>query len=98
VLLTDDYAYTYNLSVKRGAYIAPGAAGQPSIVPNSPADKAGIKEKDIITAINGINVDETNSLVSILGRYQVGDKVTLTIMREGKTEKIDVTLEAVPAS
>ena len=96
VSLTDDYAYTYNLSVKRGAYIAPGLAGQSSIISGSPAEKAGLKEKDIITAINGINIDENNSLVSILGRSQVGDKVNLTVNRGGKELKITTTLEAAP--
>lgn len=97
VLLNDDYAYTYNLDVKRGAYIAPGQ-DQASIVENSPASKAGLKEKDIISAINDTKIDENNSLVSILGRFQPGDKVTLTIIRDGKEQKITATLEAAPQS
>ncbi len=98
VLLTDDYAYTYNLDVKRGAYIAPSANGDPSVLPNSPAEKAGLQEKDIITEINGTKIDETNSLVSLLGRFTVGTKVNLTVNRDGKDQKIDVTLEAAPQS
>jgi serine protease Do len=96
VTLTDDYAYTYNLDVKRGAYIAPGTSGQPAIIADSPAEKAGLQEKDIITAINGTKIDENNSLVSLLGRFTVGTKVTLTVNRDGKDQKIDVTLEAAP--
>ncbi|CAN5376765.1 N/A [soil metagenome] len=96
VLLTDDYAYTYNLNVKRGAYIAPGADGQSSVIPGSPAEKAGLKEKDIITAINGTKVDENNSLISIFGRSAVGDKVKLSVNRDGKEIKIEATLEAAP--
>lgn len=96
VLLTDDYAYTFNLDVKRGAYIAPGSSAEPSILPGSPAAKVGLQEKDIITAVNGTKIDETNSLVSVLGRFRVGAKVTLTVNREGKDQKIDVTLEAAP--
>lgn len=94
VSLTDDYAYYYNLDVKRGAYIAPSSNGRSSIISGSPADKAGLKEKDIITSINDQSIDENNSLVSVLGRYQVGDKVTLTVHRAGQDLKIDVTLAA----
>ncbi len=96
VSLTDDYAYQYNLSVKRGAYLAPSNSGQGSVISNSPADKAGLKEKDIITKIDSIVIDENNSLTSILGRRSVGDKVKLTIIRDGKGQTLDATLEAAP--
>jgi len=97
VSLTDDYAYTYNLTTKRGAYIAPSADGSASIVVGSPAAKAGLKEKDIITAVDGTKIDETHSLTSLLGQHGVGDSVTLTIIRDGKEQKIKVTLEAAPS-
>lgn len=93
VSLNDDYAYQYNLSVKRGAYIAPSTSGS-SIIAGSPAEKAGLKEKDVITKIDGTNVDENNSLVSLLGRKAVGDQVELTVLRDGKEQSIKVTLEA----
>lgn len=96
VNLTDDYAYQYNLKVKRGAYIVPGTDGQSSIISGSPADKAGLKEKDIITSINDTRIDENNSLVSVLGRFTVGTKVTITVNRDGKEIKIAATLEAAP--
>lgn len=98
VSLTDDAAYYYNLSVKRGAYIAPNRNGQESVINDSPAAKAGLREKDIITKINDISIDEKNSLVSVLGRYGVDDKVTLTIIRDGKEQQVVVTLEATPES
>lgn len=97
ILLTDDYAYTYNLDTKRGAYIAPGSEGA-SVVDGSPAAKAGVKEKDIITAIDGVKIDENNSLVSVLGKHAVGDTVKLTIIRDGKEISVNVKLEATPDS
>jgi len=98
VTLNDDYAYLYNLDTKRGAYIAPSERGQASILKGSPAEKAGLKEKDIIVKVNDQTIDEKNSLVSVLGRYPAGEKVTLTIIRGGQEQKIDVTLEAAPES
>ena len=94
VTLTDDYAYQFNLNVKRGAYIAPSQNGQPSIIADSPAAKAGLKEKDVITKVDGTSIDETHSLVSLVSRKAVGEDVKLTIVRDGKEQTITVKLEA----
>jgi S1-C subfamily serine protease len=96
VLLTDDYAYQFNLSTKRGAYIPPAGESGPSIVSGSPADKAGLKEKDIITKINGTAIDQSHSLISLLGQHQPGDKIELTIIRGGKTLEVAVKLGIAP--
>lgn len=95
VTLTDDYAYQYNLNVKRGAYIAPSRSGS-AIIAGSPADKAGLKEKDIITKIDGQAIDENNSLISLIGKKSVGDSVSLSVVREGKEQTIKAILEAAP--
>lgn len=96
VSLTDDTAYFYNLETKRGAYVAPTQNGQASIISGSPAERAGLKEKDIITKINNVSIDEKNSLVSVLGRFAVGDTVKLTVIRDGKEITLDIKLEAAP--
>ena len=93
VTLTDDYAAQLNLSTKRGAYITSGTTGG-AIVAGGPADKAGIKEKDIITKVNGTVIDENNSLTSLVGRHAVGDEVSLTIIRDGKEQTIKLKLES----
>lgn len=95
VSLTDDIATQLGVSTKRGAYITSGN-GQPAIVSGSPADKAGLKEKDIITKVNGTPVDENHSLTSLLGTHSVGDTVSLTIVRDGKEQTVNVKLEAAP--
>lgn len=98
VTLNDEYAYQFNLDTKRGAYIAPSQGGQASIVSGSPAEKAGLKEKDIIIKVNDQDINEQNSLISVLGRSSVGDSVKLTVIRDGKTITLDAKLEAAPTN
>jgi S1-C subfamily serine protease len=97
--LTADVASQYGLSVNRGAYIAPAAdPSQPSVVAGGPADNAGLKEGDIITQVNGTNIDETHSLTALLDQHNPGDKLDLTILRGSKTAHITVTLGTAPSS
>lgn len=96
VSLTDDLAFQYNLEVKRGAYIVPSDGAEPSVLPGSPAEKAGVREKDVITKINDTAIDDKTSLTATLGKYKVGNKVKLQIWREGKFLTIQVTLEPIP--
>lgn len=96
ITLTDDVAFDLGIDTKRGAFIVEGQRGQPSILEDSPAQKAGLREKDIIIKINGENVDERNSLTSLIGKHQVGEEVTLTIVRDGQEQEIKATLEASP--
>jgi S1-C subfamily serine protease len=67
-----------------------------AVLPGSPADKAGLRENDIITAIDGQVLDAEHSLVSVVQRKAVGATVTLTILRQGETLEVPVTLEAMP--
>lgn len=96
ISLTDDVAYYYNLDTKRGAYIAPNQDGRASVISGSPAEKAGLREKDIIVSINDVAIDERNSLVSVLGRFSVGDTVKLKVVRDGREMFVDVRLEPTP--
>lgn len=99
VPLTDDLAKQYDLSVTRGAYIPKSSdLGQTTIIDGGPAQKAGLEEGDVITKVEGTAINETTSLTSLLGKHKVGDSVTLTIVRDGKTITKDVTLGAAPTS
>lgn len=60
----------------------------------SAADKAGLKEGDVITMIDGKPVKGSLSLVGFVRQYAVGDTVELTVVRDGKEQKIPVTLQA----
>jgi len=96
VSITDSFAFEENLPVNRGAYVLPGEEGRSSVIPNSPADKAGLRERDIITEIDGTKIDEDHSLISLLSRKNVGDEVALKVLRDGNELTITVTLEANP--
>lgn len=99
VPLTDALAKEFDLSVKRGAYIPKSEDyGQDTIVDDSPADKAGLQEGDVITQVDGEAIDESTSLSSLLGRHVPGDKVKLTINRDGKSQTIEVTLGTAPSA
>ena len=72
--ITDEVQEAQNLPVNSGAYIA-------SIEQGGPADKAGIKPRDIITKIDGKAIDSKNTLDTIINTYKVGDTVSLTVQR-----------------
>ena len=96
VMLNEDLAFEVGVEQTTGAYLAPGRSGQPTILPDGPADKAGLQERDIITEVGGIPVDESNSLTSLIARNRVGETVTLTIVRDNEEQEIDIELEAMP--
>lgn len=89
--ITPDVATAYNLPVSSGAYIYSSEKYSP-IVTDSPAAKANLKEKDIITAVNGVKIGNSRSLSSLLGEYRPGDTIQLTILRDGKEQAVKVTL------
>ena len=97
--LTADIAKEYDLNVQKGAFVAPSSdASSPSVIADSPADKAGVKERDIIATIDDTDIDQTHSLTSILSQHQPGDKVTLTVLRDGKTLHLKATVGTVPTA
>jgi serine protease Do len=65
--------------------------------PNSPAEKAGIKAGDVITAINGASVKDARDLARRIGMTAPGTSVKLDIMRDGKSQTLSMTLGEMPA-
>lgn len=74
-------------SLKSGIYVA-------SVTKNSAASAAGMKSGDIITKVDGTSVSDVVSLHEILYKHKIGDKVTVTVNRNGKTVNLDVTLKS----
>jgi len=96
VSLDPQLAKEHNLSVSEGALID-GTDGQPAIVPNGPADKAGLKPGDVITKVNDTTIDAEHPLDAVLSQFAPGDTVTLDVLRAGAHESIQVTLQTRPA-
>ena len=74
-------------SLKKGLYVA-------SVTSGSAAASAGIKKGDVITAADGKTVNDVATLHSILYSHNVGDKVKITVNRNGKAMTFTVTLQA----
>jgi serine protease Do len=93
--ITKDIASAYDLSVRDGIYVYSGSPKIRSVKSGGPADNAGIKEKDIITYIDGIKIDAKHSFVSIIQKYKPGDEVEVTFLRGSSELKVKVKLAEV---
>lgn len=91
--ITPEVAKENNLPVSAGAYLY-NTSKYSSVIKDSPADKAGLKDKDIITAVNDAKIGIAGSLSTLIGEYKPGDTIQLTVIREGKEIGIKVTLGA----
>ncbi|HET8524847.1 MAG TPA: trypsin-like peptidase domain-containing protein [Thermomicrobiales bacterium] len=87
--INEQLASQYNLPVDYGVYVV-------SVVSGSPADNAGVKQGDIILAINGTKIDAAHSLTELLYKYEPGDTVTLKIQRGNNTQDVQITLGKRP--
>ena len=91
-----------NLSVDTGALIGPGTdpatgASLPAITPGSPADTAGLKDGDIVVAIEDQAIDTEHPLDAVLAGYGPGQSIDVHILRDGKALVVKVTLGTRPA-
>ena len=94
VPITSEVAKKYDLPVKQGAYIYNSSSRASAIVAGGPADKAGLKDGDIVTKVGNTEVGKAGSISTLIGEYKVGDTVEVTYIRDNKTYTTNVTLEA----
>ena len=83
--ITPEIARRYNLPVEYGVFLTDVIAG-------GPADEAGLEINDIIVAINGITLDDSQPYTNILFEYKPGDVITLTVYHDGENLTIPITL------
>ncbi|TKJ29120.1 hypothetical protein CEE39_09425 [bacterium (candidate division B38) B3_B38] len=83
--ISEDVLEAYGLKDRRGVLIT-------NVVEKSPADKAGLREGDVITEFDGKPVDDTDDLTRFVRRCEPGSEVQVKIMRQGKAQTIKVTI------
>ncbi|PID33368.1 hypothetical protein CR969_01090 [Candidatus Saccharibacteria bacterium] len=89
--ITPDIRAKYKLSIKDGALIRDGDK-KGSVVPGGPADRAGLRDGDIIIEVNGRKVGENGSLGSIVSEYVPGEKLEMVVLRGGSKKQLVLRL------
>jgi len=92
ILINETVQTDNKLPVGYGAWVQKGSGGEPAVSSGSVAEKAGIKEGDIILEFNGEKITTDNALAKLIMKYNPGDKVTLKILRDGKEQVVELTL------
>jgi len=83
--VTADKAKELKLSAERGVVLG-------KIVPDSPAAKAGLKENDVVTEINGQRVEGAAQFRRMIREIPAGRSIQLTVWREGRSQRVSATL------
>jgi serine protease Do len=98
-LVTAELKKQNNLSVDYGALVVRGSGrNEPAIIPDSPADRAGIVENDIILEIAGKQINQNESLAHIIQNYNPGDEITITFLHNDEEKTATVKLDELPTS
>lgn len=93
VLLSKEMAKANKLPVENGALVVRELLGEPPVLKGSAAEKAGIKEFDIIIECNGQKITVKNPLANILQKCKIGQEVSLKALRDGQELILKATLE-----
>lgn len=83
--VTSEIARSMGLSAVRGALVSDVQSG-------SPAEKAGLRRGDVITAIDGATVTDGNALRNHVAQLMPGTRTEVTVLRDGREQKVGVTL------
>jgi len=85
--LTPELAQAFGISTLRGAVIA-------QVIPGSAAETAGIREGDVVAAINGRPIKKASDLRNAVGLLRVGESLDLEVLRDGVTEFLRARISA----
>jgi serine protease Do len=89
--VTPALAPQFNLQNDHGAIVS-------EVEPNGPADKAGLKDGDVIVKFNGDEITDSRQLQLDVAGIKPGSKVPVQILREGDQKTLDVTIKTVPGT
>lgn len=91
--VTKTLALEKELLRDRGALIySPSGKTGLAIIADSPAMRAGLRVNDIVVAVNGKEIDLDNTLPELIAGFNTGDTIELTILRDGKEQKMSINL------
>jgi serine protease Do len=88
--ITPELAQALKLEERQGALVS-------EVVQGSPAAKAGIRQGDVIVGFNGETIQGSNDLPAVVARTPVGEEVTVTLRRDGNTQKVSATVGKLPS-
>jgi putative serine protease PepD len=86
-----------DLPVEYGALIGT-TTDEPAVFAGSPAEAAGLREGDIIVAIDGEQISEGTDLSMLIVPHSPGDTITLRVVRDNSAREVEVTLGELPAN
>ncbi|MEX2353308.1 MAG: PDZ domain-containing protein, partial [Gammaproteobacteria bacterium] len=87
--VTRDLAESFNMDIPHGALVA-------RVLPDSPADRAGLEVGDVITHFNNNEVSTSAELPPLVGSTRTGTRAPVKVIRDGKSRTITVTLDELP--
>ena len=87
--VSNDLAESFGLDRPNGALIS-------RVLPDSPAEKAGLRSGDIIMNFDGENIEHSGELPYVVGRMKAGEVVSAKVYRDGKEQNIKITLDSRP--
>lgn len=88
--INEDLAQSFDLEKAEGILVA-------EVTENSPAQKAALKQGDVILSLNGTQLDDVANLRNRIAMIQPGSKVTLQIIRDGRKKSIEVVIGEQPS-
>ena len=68
-----------------------------TVVPGSPAEKASLAAKDILTEVDGTKLNPESPLTAVISKHKVGDTIDIKYWRDGSEGKTKATLSESPA-
>jgi putative serine protease PepD len=88
--LTAQTAQRFNLTTKQGALVT-------AVTPGGPAERAGLRERDIIVALGDTTVASMGDLIGAIRGHRIGEAVSVTYIRDGARHTVRATLQQKPA-
>lgn len=93
VILNQEISRANKLPVDYGALIVRESFGEPAVMKGSAADKAELKEYDIILEAGEEKITQDNTLADVLQKYKIGEEISFKVLREGKEINLKVKSE-----